>query len=342
MKPNKKWFVLITNTDRDKSFGGIMLNERQNRRYLNIRTRTLLLFVVILSLVSVSYALVAGIKKDDRKKQETFTFYSGEKQDKYEAVFSDGELTTLSKNGKLLSKDEMKNKEDLVYDRINDLGNKNKEDFVFHFDDKKFSERMKHFGEEMKHFKPHIHMMLDSLNFNFDTVAFNKQMRELNGQLAPLKNMKIQIFNDLNDEDIDIPDIEMDEKDFNIDMDGINKELEKAAEEIKNSKEEIAKLDIPELTIRINEEIKKANIDLKRSKKELKKLDQFLKDIKQEMVKDNLIKNPGDKIDLKIDDGDIYVNGKKLPYELAKKYKKLYMDKFGHNPHPPFELKSEE
>jgi hypothetical protein len=332
MKPNKNWFVLIINTDRDKSFGGTMFNDRQNRRYLNIRTRTLLLLVIILSLVSVSYALVAGIKKeDDHKKQETFTFYSGEKQDKYEAVFSDGELTSLSKNGKLLSKDEMKDKEDLVYDRINDLGNKNKEDFVFHFNDKKFSERMKHFGEEMKHMKPHIHMMLDSLNFNFDTLA----------QLAPLKNMKIRIMSDMND-DSDIPDIEMDEKDFNIDLDGINKELEKAAEEIKNSKEEIAKLDIPELTKRVDEEIKKANIDLKRSKKELHKLDQFLKDIKQEMVKDNLIKNPGDKIDLKIDDGDIYVNGKKLPDDLAKKYKKLYMDKFGHNHHLPFELKSEE
>jgi hypothetical protein len=320
-----------------------MLNERQAKSYLNIRTKTLLLLVVVLSLVSVSYALVVGIKKeDDHKKQETFTFYSGEKQDKYEAVFSNGEMKSLSKNGKLLSKDEMKDKEDLVYDRINDLGNKNKEDFVFHFDDKKFSERMKHFGEEMKHFKPHIHMMLDSLNFNFDTLSFGKQMRELKSQLAPLKNMRIQIFNDPNDEDIDIPDIEMDEKDFNIDMEGINKELEKAAEEIKNSKEEIAKLDIPELTKRVDEEMKKANLDLKRSKKEIHKLDQFLKDIKQEMVKDNLIKNSGDKIDLKIDDGDIYVNGKKLPDELAKKYKKLYMDKFGHNPHLPFELKSED
>jgi hypothetical protein len=290
--------------------------------------------VVIFSLVSVSYALVAGIKKeDDHKKQETFTFYSGEKHDKYVAVFSDGELTSLSKNGKLLSKDEMKDKEDLVYERINDLGNKNKEDFVFHFNDKKFGERMKHFGEEMKHFKPHIHMMFDSLNFNFDS---------LKSQLAPLKNMKIQIFNDLNDEDMDIPDIEMDEKDFNIDMGKINKELEKAAEEIKNSKEEIAKLDIPELTKRVDEEMKKANIDLKRSKKEIHKLDQFLKDIKQEMVKDNLIKNPGDKIDLKIDDGDIYVNGKKLSDELAKKYKKMYKEKFGRDMHHSFEIESEE
>jgi len=310
-----------------------MFNKRQIMRKININTIGLV--IAILALVSVSYAFVLGIKNSDepKKRPDTFIFYSGENQNKYEAVFSDGEFKSLSKNGKLLSKEEMKNNEDLVYDRINDLGNKNKEDFVFHFDDKKFSERMKHFGEEMKQFKPHIHMMLDSLNFNFDS---------LKSQLAPLKNMRIQILNDFKDEDIDIPDIELNEKDFNIDMDGINKELEKAAEEIKNSKEEIAKLDIPELTKKVDEEIKKANIDLKRSKKEIHKLDQFLKDIKQEMVKDNLIKSPGDKIDLKIDDGDIYVNGKKLPDELAKKYKKLYMDKFGHNPHSPFELKSEE
>ena len=291
-----------------------MLNNRRFIRIFNMNTIGLV--VLILALISVSFAFVSGTKNgdDNKKKAETFIFYSGEHQDKFEAVFLSGELKSLSKNGKLLSKDEMKDNEDLVYDRINDLGNKNKEDFVFHFDDKKFSERMKHFGEEMKHFKPHIHMMLDSLNFNFDNLDFN----------------------------IDIPDIELDEKDFNIDMEGINKELEKAAEEIKNSKEQIAKLDIPELTIRINEEIKKANIDLKRSKKEIHKLDQFLKDIKQEMVKDNLIKSSGDKIDLKIDDGDIYVNGKKLPDELAKKYKKMYMDKFGHNMHNSFELKSEE
>jgi hypothetical protein len=298
---------------------------------------TIGLVVVILSLISVSFAFVLGTKNGDdhKKKPETFIFYSGEHQDKFEAVFLDGELKSLSKNGKLLSKDEMKENEDLVYDKINNLGSKFKgedeDDFAFHFDDKKFNERMKHFGEEMKHMKPHIHMMFDSLNFNFDTLA----------QFAPLKNMKIRIMSDMND-DFDIPDIEMDEKDFNIDMEGINKELEKASEEIKRSKELINKIDIPELTKRVNEEMKKANIDLRKSKKELKKLDLFLHDIKQEMVKDNLIKIPGDKIDLKIDDGDIYVNGKKLPDDLARKYKKLYMDKFGHNPHLPFEIRSEE
>jgi hypothetical protein len=322
-----------------------MFKDRSVNKYANIKTIALLFFII--SLISVSFAFVISSNKGDNKKDESsFTFYSGEHQDKYAAVFLDGILKSLSKNGVILSKKETKENEDLVYGKLNDLSSNLKEGsnkhFVFHFNDKEFGEQMKHFSEEMKLLKPHIRKQLDSLHFEFDADSFNNQMRELKSQLAPLKNMRIQIFNDLNEEDIDIPDIEMDEKDFNIDVDGINKELEKAAEEIKKSKEEIAKLDIPELTIRVNEEIKKANIDLKRSKKEIKKLDQFLKDFKQEMVKDNLIKNSGDKIDLKVDDGDIYVNGKKLPGELAKKYKKLYMEKFGHNPHHSLEFKSED
>ena len=188
----------------------------KNRFYgNNLNLKTVVLLLVIFSLVSVSYALVIGINKgDDHKKKETIvTFYSGEHQDKYEAVFSDDELKSLAKNGKLLSKDEMKKYEDLVYDEINNLSNnykdKDNEDFVFHFNDRKFNEHMKHFSEEMKLFKPRILKELDSLHFNFDTTAFNKQMWELKSQLAPLKNMKIKILKDLK-EDFDIPDIEMD------------------------------------------------------------------------------------------------------------------------------------
>jgi hypothetical protein len=200
----------------------------------NSNYMTVALIVLILSLVFVSCSFILnGNKGDDHKKgDETFTFYSGENQDKYEAIFSDDELKSLSKNGKLLSRDEMKENEDLVYDKLNDLGNKFKredeENFVFHFNGKEFREHMKQFSEDMRLFKPHILKEIDSLHFDFDTAAFNKNMRELKSNLAPLKKMKIKILKDL-DNDLDIPDIEMDEKDFNIDMEGINKELEKTS-----------------------------------------------------------------------------------------------------------------
>jgi len=318
-----------------------MYSDRTVKKYSNFKSVALIL--VILTLVSVSYSFVSrGNKEDDHKKgEETFTFYSGEHNDKYIAVFSDGEMKSLSKNGELLSKNVMKGNEDLVYEKINSLSSKSwgedKEDFVFHFNNREFREHMKHFGEDMKSLKPHILKELDSVNCNFDTTAFNKQMRELKINLASLKKMRINILKDL-DNDLDIPDIQMDEKDFNIDMDGINKDLEKASEDIKKSSEQIKNLDIPELTERIKEEMKKAGADLKKSKKELRNLDQFLNNIRQEMIKDNLIKNREDKINLKIDDGDIYINGKKLPEGLAKKYKKIYMDKFGHNKHHSFQI----
>ena len=54
-----------------------------------------------------------------------------------------------------------------------------------------------------------------------------------------------------------------------------------------------------------------------------------MNELKQEMVKDNLIKSKDEKVNLKITDGDIYVNNKKLSDDLQKKYKKMYHDKFG-------------
>ena len=162
-----------------------MRDHKMLKRNANFKAAALL--IVIISLVSLSFAFVMhGNRGDDHKKgEEIFTFYSGRNNDKYEAVFLDGELKSLSQNGKLLTKDEMKENKDLVYDKLNNLAFKSKgedkEDFVFHF----------------------------------PTHAFNKQMRELKSDLAPLKNMKIKILKDL-DDNFDIPDIEMDEKDFNL------------------------------------------------------------------------------------------------------------------------------
>ncbi len=117
------------------------------------------LMLVLLSFLSVSCSATArenpGGDKKSKKTEQTFIFHSGENQDKYEAVFSDGKLVSLSKNGKHLSKEEMKENEDIVYQNLGDLrrhDDGDNEDFVFHFNGKEFSEHMKHFGDKMKHF----------------------------------------------------------------------------------------------------------------------------------------------------------------------------------------------
>lgn len=48
-----------------------------------------------------------------------------------------------------------------------------------------------------------------------------------------------------------------------------------------------------------------------------------MKELKKEMVKDGLIKNENDKIDLQLTKDSFYVNGKKQSQELFEKYKKL-------------------
>jgi hypothetical protein len=323
-----------------------MLTDSINRRnsiYINIAVMAVSFFLLVFlcSFILNENKIESGHKKGD----STFIFYSDDNQDKYEATFSDGNLISLSKNGKVLSKNEMKENEDLVYDNISTINkNKNGEDesdLVFHFNDKEFQKHMKHFSEEMKLLKPHLMIELDSLRYNFDSLDFDKNMKGLSDKLAGLKNLRIKILKD-HDSDFDIPDIQLDEKDFDIDMNGINKELEKASEDIKKSTETIKNLDIHGLTERVKMDLKRANIDLKKSWNELKNLNQFLKDIKQEMVRDNLIKSSNDKINLKINDEGISVNGKKLPDDLAKKYKKMYKDKFGHNLHSPIEIETEE
>jgi len=298
------------------------------------------LMLILLSFLSVSCSATASENnsgdKKDKKGEQTFVFRSGENQDKYEAIFSDGKLISLSKNGKQLSKDEMKENEELVYDNLNDLRRHDEgdnDDFVFHFNGREFAEHMKHFGEHMKHFGEGFPPMMekpDSINIDFDTTGFNENMKELGHKLSGLKNMKIQVFGN-NDEDFDIPDIEFNEKDLNIDMDKIRKDLDRASEDIKKSSETMKNIDIPRLTERVKEEMRNAAHSLKISKKEFQKLSRFMDEMKQEMVKDNLLKSKEDKVNLKISDGDIYINGNKLSDDLQKKYKKMYSDKFGHD-----------
>jgi hypothetical protein len=307
---------------------------------LNFNKTTLLqtaMMLFLLSFLSVSCSAAtsdnnSGDQKN-KKGEQTFIFRSGENQDKYEASFSDGKLISLSKNGNQLSKDEMKENEDLVYDNLNELhhhGHGDNEDFTFNFNGKEFGEHMKHFGELFGKEFPKLMGNLDSININFDTTALKENMKDLEHKLSGLKNMKIRMSSD-NDGEFDIPDIEFNEKDLNLDMDKIQKDLEKAGEDIKKSTESIKNIDIPRFTEKMKEEMKQAASSLKKSKKELHKLSQFMDEMKQEMVKDNLINSKDEKLNLKISDGNIYVNSKKLSGDLQKKYKKMYYDKFGHN-----------
>jgi hypothetical protein len=60
----------------------------------------------------------------------------------------------------------------------------------------------------------------------------------------------------------------------------------------------------------------------------LKKLNDFIDAIKEEMVKDNLIKSEDEKLNLDLDDNGMEVNGKKVSNELYEKYKKMYEEHF--------------
>jgi len=101
------------------------------------------LMLLLFSFLSISCSAATNKNTDgdkkDNKPEQTLIFRAGENQDKYEAVFSDGKLISLSKNGEQLSKEDIKANEDLVYENLNELhhhGDGDNEDFVFNFNGK--------------------------------------------------------------------------------------------------------------------------------------------------------------------------------------------------------------
>ena len=70
----------------------------------------------------------------------------------------------------------------------------------------------------------------------------------------------------------------------------------------------------------------KINLDGLDSK--LEKLNTFIDELKDEMIKDDLIQNKNEKLSLDLYKNGMEVNGKKVPEELFNKYKKMYKDYF--------------
>ncbi|MGE5457842.1 MAG: hypothetical protein ACM3RX_05770 [Methanococcaceae archaeon] len=276
-----------------------------------------LMIILFISAGIYSCSSASELNSDSTaEKTKAFSFFNNEdgKEIQYKAEFKDGDIVSLERNGTKINKEDFDKYSDLVYDQLDDINGP-----------------MLH----MKHFK-----------FSptpFDTQLFSEKMNHLSDKLSKLKDIDIHInkdwdknhdfffgdFGDLDDLQIDAEDINI-----NINMDEISSEMKRAAEEIKKGMEEIKKIDFPGLKremLKINKEIKEAGKDIKHSNSELRKLNSFIKDLRAEMVKDQLIKSKDEDINLRIEDGDFYVNDKKIEDKLAEKYKSMYKEKFGHS-----------
>jgi len=283
-------------------------------------------------------------KKSDvdnqREDEKEFTFHQNKsgKDNLWKAVFKDGELTKLYKNGQKISEENIEDYTDMVTEElegmqnnhhgfgknsyhfnldIGDLGNLG--DMNFNncdslFDSEQFHKNMDSLRSDMKKF----HKM--KFNFHFDTTAFNKGMRELKKNMKNLKiNPHIYLYKD------GFP---------GCNMEAFKEGMKNFNEEMKHNRifNEDLKIDMSEFENHMKDfskNMKNFDLNMKDLNKNLKKLKGFLKDLRHELVKDNLIKDEDENFNMRFNSKEIIINGNKVSDDLLEKYKGIYKKHYG-------------
>ncbi len=273
--------------------------------------------------------------------EKTFIFHkmAEGKDNLWKVVFEDGKIVELYKNGKEIPKEDIGDYQSMVEDELAEL---NPDHFVFpprhfHFwiDRSALDSSLKHLSESLSHKdfgwvdsafnSKEFRVQMDSLrknlqglkkmkfDFHFDTSAFNKSMRELK------KNLEHMKFN---------------RHDFQCDMGAFKEEMRKFREEMKRNRfnSDDFKIDMREFENdmrKFGEEMKHFGMNMKKFDKEMKSYHSFMTDLRHELVNDKLIKNEDEEFDMKFNSKEMIINGKIVPDNLFKKYKKLYKEHFG-------------
>lgn len=270
--------------------------------------------------------------------EKSFSFYyKDDGQTNYWKVnFIDGKISTLYKNGERIPGYKIDDYKDMIYKNLGELTDdyigKDTDVYQFNFDSK-------HFKDEMKKMKKETHK--HKFNLDFDKDKFKKQMKHLTVDLQKLKDKKIIIKIDTSDFNINMDELKANlEKlkedsslyNFNFNMDDFNNSMKEFNKKMKNFKVELEKIDLDDLRNEIErtkDHLDKMHLDMSKVNKDLRKFNLFIKDLRKELVQDNVIKNKDEDFNMNFNSDEIVINGKKLPDSLHKKYIKLYKDHFG-------------
>ena len=290
---------------------------------------------------SVSKKSEVDEQRDDDK---VFTFHQNKngKDNSWKAVFKDGELKELYKNGQKIPDENIEDYQDMVNEEIEGLQDSHrgfgKNSYHFNFDNGNLDNLGENFGDmnfdnsDSLFDSEQFHKNMDSLrnnmkkfhkmkfNFHFDTTAFNKGMRELKENLKHLRiNPHVYVYKD------GFP---------GFDMEVFKEGMEKFKEEMKHNRifDEDFHIDMKNFDHNMDkfkENMKNFDFNMKDFKKNMKKLNAFLKDLRHELVKDNLIKDEDDKFNMKFNSKEMIINGNKVSEDLLQKYKGIYKQHYG-------------
>ena len=103
-------------------------------------------------------------------------------------------------------------------------------------------------------------------------------------------------------------------------------EMDKHRDELSHITIDLSGLD--EAMSDLDENLAHIKINLSGLDVKLKNLNEFIDEVRSEMVKDKLIEDKDEDLNLDISENSMKVNGKEVPPELFKKYKKMYEDHF--------------
>lgn len=241
---------------------------------------------------------------------QTYSFNSDDsgKSVRFEVNFDNGEISSLYKDGHRIPDNEIDDYRDMIDHKLNKLQHKSHHISV---DLGKFESDMHTFREEMHKMKEEFKDQ--EFDFKFDSEDFQKGMEDLSKELSGLKDKKIRI--------------EFDSDKFRDEMDNLKKDLDIHIKiDMNNLKENLDRLG-REMD-KNRDELSHISIDLSGLDSKLDKLNEFIDTLKKEMVKDNLLKNESDKLNVDLDENGMTVNGKEVSPELFRKYKQLYEDHF--------------
>lgn len=238
---------------------------------------------------------------------------------KWRVDFEDGEISAIYKNGEKVPGEEHSKYETMIYDKLNDLKhnmNGFKSDMLaFEFD-------MQKFNNDMKEMKLNILKDLpEKFEIEIDKEELKESMKVLKESLKDLKTKKFEFHFDKDAFHEDMKKLKEDIKkiDFDKIQIEVRKNLEDAEEELAKVKIKIENLDID--LSGLDEDLKILNV-------EMEKLDNFLKEMKSELVKDGYLNSEDEKMNLVLNEETIKVNGKSLSPEHHSKYLALYEKHF--------------
>lgn len=246
---------------------------------------------------------------------KVLTFYERSNGDetKWKVHFKDDEISEVYKDGKRLSKNEIDNYKDLINDKVSGLGrgskDRNKKYRVYSLNDD-FSKEMKKLGEELKNQQIKIKANIDK--------NLKNEMKELSIELKKLKDSDVKLWFDKDNFNKEW------NFNFEFDTEKFNEEMEKLSENLQNIE---IKVDMPDIKINLKgleENLKNLDLKLKDLDKELEGINGFFKELKLELVKDNLIEREDDDVKINFKKEGMYINDKIVSEELFQKYRAMY------------------